>query len=96
MLKRIYLFIKDKIFLGAIRFYQKYISSGTQPRCRFVPTCSAYTYEAIERFGIIRGIIMGFFRILRCQPLCKGGYDPVPDKFTIRRSASAGKKDRNI
>jgi len=63
-----------------IRFYQKYISSKTAPCCRFEPTCSNYTLQAIERFGFFKGTAMGMWRILRCNPLCRGGYDPVPEK----------------
>ena len=63
-----------------IRMYQKHISSRTPPRCRFYPTCSQYTYTAIERFGVFRGTLMGMWRILRCNPFNPGGYDPVPEK----------------
>lgn len=67
-----------KIFLKAIRFYQKFISPIFPPSCRYYPTCSQYGYEAIERFGVIRGGYLTVRRILRCNPLFKGGYDPVP------------------
>ncbi len=60
--------------------YQKHISSRTPPQCRFYPTCSNYTYTAIERFGAFRGTLMGIWRILRCNPFNPGGYDPVPEK----------------
>lgn len=66
--------------LKLIRFYMKSISPLKKPCCRFVPTCSEYAFEAISRFGIIRGGFMSFCRILRCNPFCKGGYDPVPKK----------------
>jgi len=66
--------------IKCIRFYQKRISSRTPSCCRFEPTCSAYTLQAIKRFGFFRGTAMGMWRILRCNPWCKGGYDPVPEK----------------
>ena len=73
--------------LSAIRFYRRRISPATPPSCRFVPTCSQYALTAIERFGLWRGGGMALWRILRCNPFCKGGYDPVPEDLTttIRR-----------
>lgn len=67
-----------KIILGLIRFYQKYISIFLGRNCIFQPTCSRYTYEAIEKHGIVKGIYLGTKRILRCHPYSQGGYDPVP------------------
>ncbi|QNM14861.1 MULTISPECIES: membrane protein insertion efficiency factor YidD [Fusobacterium] len=68
------------IILLLIRFYQKYISIFLGKNCRFYPTCSAYTYEAIERFGVVKGVYLGVKRILKCHPFHPGGYDPVPEK----------------
>ena len=70
--------------IGAVRLYQKYISPASLPSCRFTPTCSAYAIIAIGQFGAFKGSIMSVCRIIRCNPFCKGGYDPVPDRFTIR------------
>lgn len=69
-----------KLALGAIRFYQKRISPALPPSCRYTPTCSQYTYEAIELYGVVRGSWMGAKRIARCHPFHPGGYDPVPGK----------------
>jgi len=66
-----------KIFLFLITIYQK-ISSLTPSRCRFYPTCSQYTKEAIQKYGIFKGGILGIKRIVKCHPLNEGGYDPVP------------------
>lgn len=69
-----------KILLKLICFYQTSISVHTSPKCKYFPTCSQYTYEAIEEWGALRGSLMGIWRILRCNPFSKGGYDPVPQK----------------
>jgi len=77
-----------KIFLKAIRFYQRYLSFDTgffkllfltDKACRFQPTCSEYTYQAIERYGIIRGVWLALKRIVKCHPWSKGGKDPLPN-----------------
>ncbi len=69
-----------------IKGYQRGISSRRPYRvCRYEPTCSQYMLEAVQRFGL-KGIIMGSARILRCHPWARGGFDPVPDHFTIRRT----------
>lgn len=64
--------------IRAIRFYRTGISPLTPPSCRFTPTCSAYALEAIQKYGAGRGTWLTLLRLLRCQPFCKGGYDPVP------------------
>jgi putative membrane protein insertion efficiency factor len=76
--------------LALIRFYQRNISPGRAPACRFEPTCSHYAYEAIETRGVLLGSAMAVWRILRCNPLNDGGYDPVPERPTRRHRASHG------
>ncbi len=66
------------LVLGVIQFYRHYISPLFPPTCRFTPSCSQYTYEAIEKYGLIKGGWLGLRRILRCHPFNPGGYDPVP------------------
>jgi putative membrane protein insertion efficiency factor/ribonuclease P protein component len=79
------------VALGMIRFYQRFISPGLPPSCRFEPTCSRYTYASIERFGLLRGSYLGVARICRCNPWHAGGYDPVPQFFPAFRSKSQNK-----
>lgn len=64
--------------LGVIRLYQRLFSPLLPPACRFVPTCSQYSWEAIAHFGMVKGGWLALTRILRCHPFNSGGYDPVP------------------
>lgn len=72
--------------MAAVRFYQFFITKplhlllGPGAGCRFEPTCSAYAYEAIRVHGFFKGCFLGMWRILRCNPFCEGGYDPVPER----------------
>ena len=66
------------LFMGLIRLYQMTFSKLMPPSCRFEPSCSKYGYEAIRRYGAIKGGWMAISRIARCNPLNPGGYDPVP------------------
>ncbi|MEI4711840.1 membrane protein insertion efficiency factor YidD [Bacillus cereus] len=69
-----------QIFIGIIRFYQKFISPMTPPTCRFYPTCSHYGLEALQKHGALKGFWLTCKRILKCHPFHPGGFDPVPDK----------------
>jgi uncharacterized protein len=60
-----------------IMFYRRFISPYTMPTCRFTPTCSRYALDAVRRYGVIKGGWLGFWRVLRCNPFCRGGYDPL-------------------
>ncbi len=69
----------NKLLILLIRFYQTQISPCFPPRCRFTPTCSAYAFEAIQKYGALKGSFLALRRILRCHPFYKGDpYDPVP------------------
>ncbi|MFW6110155.1 MAG: membrane protein insertion efficiency factor YidD [Patescibacteria group bacterium] len=76
-----------RLVLALIRFYQKYLSFDhgvfkqlylTDKVCRFKPTCSVYTYQAVEKYGVFKGLWLGLKRVLRCHPWNDGGYDPLP------------------
>lgn len=76
------------IALLALRFYKTYLSFLFAGNCRFDPTCSQYAYQAIERFGVLRGVWLGFQRLLRCHPLSRRfGYDPVPESLIAHESS---------
>lgn len=77
-----------KFLLAGIRFYRRHLSPHLPPSCRYQPTCSQYALTAIERFGPWKGFWLALWRILRCNPFSKGGYDPVPEdpNATIRRN----------
>lgn len=62
-----------------IRFYKQHISPGLGYNCRFEPTCSVYAMQAIERHGCGKGLLLAGWRLLRCNPLCRRGYDPIPE-----------------
>ena len=67
-----------RLLMALVRFYRRFISPYTRPSCRFIPTCSQYALEALEKYGALKGGWLAFKRILRCNPFHKGGYDPVP------------------
>ncbi|MEE1229203.1 MAG: membrane protein insertion efficiency factor YidD [Lachnospiraceae bacterium] len=69
----------SKFLIYLVRFYQKYLSRmKLHPTCIYIPTCSQYAVEAIEKYGALKGGLLAVWRILRCNPFAKGGYDPVP------------------
>jgi putative membrane protein insertion efficiency factor len=73
-----------RVFLGMIAAYSRWVSPMFPRRCRYEPTCSAYAAQSIRRFGAVRGSVLAAWRLLRCNPFSYGGFDPVPDRFTLR------------
>ena len=73
------------VMIWLVRLYQKFISPLKPPSCRFTPTCSQYAIEAFKKRGFIMGLILTTYRILRCNPFSKGGYDPVPERRAPRK-----------
>ena len=67
-----------RFLVGGIRLYKRFLSPYLPPSCRFTPSCSRCTVEAIQKHGALRGCLLGAWRILRCNPFGKGGHDPVP------------------
>ena len=67
-----------KIVIALIKGYRKYISPMKSTKCPYFPTCSEYGLQAVEKYGVIKGGLLAFWRILRCNPFSHGGYDPVP------------------
>lgn len=76
-----------KLILNLIKFYQKYLSPANfgADTCIYEPSCSNYMYKAVKEYDIIRGTLMGLWRVLRCNPFAKGGYDPVPPEKKVQR-----------
>ncbi|WP_266169661.1 membrane protein insertion efficiency factor YidD [Dyella subtropica] len=74
-----------RLILLLLGFYKRWLSPLLGRRCRFHPSCSDYARIAVARFGPARGVILTGWRLLRCQPLCEGGEDPVPEQFSFRR-----------
>ena len=94
--------LTSRMAIALVRFYQRFISPILPRCCRFEPTCSAYAIEAIQKKGLVRGSLKAAWRVLRCNPFGKGGYDPVepPDKETrgnlVGTEASAGPPSKDF
>lgn len=73
-----------RALLVPIAAYRRWLSPALPRRCRYEPSCSAYAAASIRRFGAIRGLLLAAWRLLRCNPFSHGGFDPVPDRFTLR------------
>ena len=73
--------VSQRLLLTAIRGYQLFFSQMYPGSCRFVPSCSAYAAEAVQRHGVIRGSVLSLRRLARCRPLARHGFDPVPQRF---------------
>lgn len=76
--------------VAPIRGYRRWVSPALGPRCKYEPSCSGYAAEAIERFGILRGLVLAVWRLLRCNPWSHGGFDPVSQQRVFGRARRAG------
>jgi putative membrane protein insertion efficiency factor len=72
------------LLLALIGAYRRWISPALPQRCRYEPSCSTYAAESIQRFGAIRGALLAAWRLLRCNPFSHGGFDPIPERFTLK------------
>ena len=73
-----------RVLLAPIAAYRRLLSPALPRRCRYEPTCSDYATQSIRRFGPVKGLLLACWRLLRCNPFSHGGFDPVPDRFTLR------------
>ena len=78
--------IARRVARGTVRAYQRLLSPLLPRRCKYHPTCSAYAAQAIESYGILRGAVLAAWRLLRCNPMSHGGYDPVSEQTLFRSS----------
>ena len=78
VLPEVFEFVMKKSLIFIIKIYQKYVSPLKRTRCPYFPCCSQYGLEAVEKYGVLKGGMLAAWRILRCNPYSKGGYDPVP------------------
>ncbi len=73
-----------RVAVAPIRFYQRFVSPGLAPRCKYEPSCSRYAAQAVTEFGILRGTVLAAWRVLRCNPWSHGGFDPVEAQRIFR------------
>lgn len=84
-----------ELFLLPVKFYRKCISPHTRPSCKYYPTCSTYCMQAVREWGIFCGFFLTVWRILRCNPFSKGGYDPVPKRRRKKKADDSGDNREN-
>ncbi len=77
------------LVLAPLRAYVRFVSPLLPPRCKYHPSCSSYAVQAVERYGILRGLVLAGWRVLRCNPWSHGGYDPPEDQSLFRPSTRA-------
>lgn len=89
-----------RVLIWMISFYRKYLSPLKSTKCPYFPSCSQYGLEAVQKYGAIKGGLLSIWRILRCNPFSKGGYDPVPSmKITMKaftKTSMKTKKEKNV
>jgi putative membrane protein insertion efficiency factor len=73
-----------RLLLALVSLYRRFVSPALPRRCKYEPSCSVYAATAIRRFGPLRGALLAGWRLLRCNPFSHGGFDPVPQRFTLR------------
>jgi putative membrane protein insertion efficiency factor len=83
--------VPRRVVIAPIAFYRRFVSPGLPRRCKYEPTCSAYAQQAIERYGILRGLALAAWRLLRCNPWSHGGYDPVDAQRLFRSRSSTAR-----